>query len=115
MRLKAKPKKPVNLNVDYYWGQYFGERSLGGLVKEFEAMEVSADEVRFVQDYDCVDIVYKAPRWTEKQFKAELDKYEGKLKAYNEWYKENKAEIEAELKERKEMKAKLEAQLEALR
>jgi hypothetical protein len=103
MKLKAKPKKPTKKNtLEFNW---YGGESLQELIDW-------ADEHNL--EYSSIDIytgdgeVCGRRLETDEEFSARHEAYEKRLATWEEWYKENKTEVDAKLRE-KEEKAKVRA------
>ena len=112
IKLKTKPEKPVNGRVEM--NMHIGYSSIADVLKTLEIRGIDPSETSIEYErgyYDDVDIVltYHCDKYTEEEYKRELDKYEEKLKSYNDWYELNKKQIEEYQSEKKlrEEKAEL--------
>lgn len=113
MKLRPKPKKPVNSLVSRRMNVCF--ETIGSIYDKLVELGINpyVAKVEYELSYspcECDEhfVEYKSPRWTEEEFKDELSRYEKRLDTYNKWYEANKDEIEAELAKRKKEKVEKE-------
>lgn len=77
--------------------------------KGYELCELKDENVKFIEEsgWDHAEIVVKIKAIeTDDNYNKRLKKYEEKLRKYNQWYKNNKDDIEYTIKKRKERKEK---------
>lgn len=121
MRLKVKPTKPKRKvhettrarindgdNLQAIIDNLRVELEDKGFTKEeIESLNIAEKGYIDVEyDYDYTDFYYEvAHKECEASFNTRMNEYKTKLKAYNDWHKENKDEIEREIQRRKDEEA----------
>lgn len=121
MRLKVKPTKPKRKVYETTRARINDGSNLQTIIddlrveledkgftkEEIESLNIAEKGYIDVEyDYDYTDFYYEvAHKECEASFNTRMNEYKTKLKAYNDWHKENKDEIEREIQRRKDEEA----------
>lgn len=116
MKLRSKPESPEYKNTeesDILNTHIYDEMKTSDLITLLNSYPTTS-QIRIGGDCDTQYIeIYWTVKESEESFNKRKEAYLERLNEYNEWYSENKEEIEAELLRQKNKKnQKLEKQME---
>lgn len=101
-RMMTKPVKPTKKRTKEVKINLYGDESLASILSDVPE-NVDNNSVCFhTEGYCNADCCFEyTQEETDAEFAVRLEQYKKDLKKYNEWYSENKEEVERILSERK--------------